>query len=113
MNYKSLLKPFNTTIETTALGQKIFIRRLTNSELDNYSEIVSSEDNKLTNRDRSLIGVNLFLSALVNEDGSSPKNADLPSAESLLDAHSTADLLAAVKLVQQHSYGTLEDAIKN
>ena len=112
MNYKLLAKPFNTTIEQTALGQKIFIRRLTNTELDNYSEVISS-DNKLTEKQQSLLGVNLFLSALVNEDGSAPKKSDLPSPESLLDAHSTADLLAAIKLVQQHSYGTLEDAVKN
>ena len=113
MNYKLLAKPFNTTIEQTALGQKVFIRRLTNTELDNYSEAVNADENKLTDKQRSLIGVNLFLSALVNEDGSTPKKSDLPTAESLLDAHSTADLLAAVTLVQRHSYGTLEDAVKN
>lgn len=58
------------------------------------------------------MGVNLFLAALVNEDGSKPKASELPTADQLMAAHANADLLDAVTLVQRHSYGTLEEATK-
>lgn len=114
MNYKNLAKPFNTAIEKNLLGQSVFIRRLSTTELTDYAESVEAERNGANNdRTLSVMGVNLFLSALVNEDGSRPKKADLPTAQELLDAHSAADLLVAVATVQRHSYGTLEDAVKN
>lgn len=114
MNYKSLLNPLNTTTEQTLLGQKVFIRRLTSTELDNYTEAVTAgRAAGLPDRQLSVMGVNLFLTALVNEDGSRPKKADLPTPEELLDAHASADLLEAVTRVQRHSYGTLEEAEKN
>ncbi|MCH2683566.1 phage tail protein [Leclercia adecarboxylata] len=114
MNYKSLLNPLNTTTEQTLLGQKVFIRRLTSTELDNYTETVTAgRAAGLPDRQLSVMGVNLFLDALVNEDGSRPKKTDLPTADELLDAHASADLLEAVTRVQRHSYGTLEDAEKN
>lgn len=114
MNYKSLTNPMNTTIEQHLLGQKVFIRRLSNDELDLYSERVDAEragENK--SRSISTLGVQLFIDALVNEDGSRPRKSDLPSVVDLLLVHSNADLVEAVTTVQRHSYGTLEEAAKN
>lgn len=114
MNYKSLTTPLNTTTEKKLLGQKVFIRRLTNTELDNYTDAVDAAQKEgKSSRHLSVMGVNLFLQALVNEDGTRPAKKDLPTAEELLDAHASADLLEAVTLVQRHSYGTLEEAEKN
>ena len=114
MNYKSLTKPLDTTTERKLLGQKVFIRRLSSNELDNHNEeITAARTAGVADRNLSVMGVNLFLSALVNEDGSRPKKSELPTAEELLDVHSTADLLEAVTTVQRHSYGSLEEAEKN
>lgn len=114
MNYKSLLSPMNTTLAQTLLGQSVFIRRLTTKELNDYSAAVDIE--LASNNDShtlSMLGVGLFLNALVNEDGSRPKVKDLPTVTELLATHSSADLLEAVTAVQRHSFGTLEDASKN
>lgn len=114
MDYTNLAEPMNTTCQQTLLGKRVFIRRLTSNELDDYNKsVVDAREAGQPDRALSLLGVNLFLSALVNEDGSRPKKTLLPKAEALLDAHSTADLLDAVTTVQRHSYGTLEDARKN
>jgi len=114
MNYQNLTNPLNTTCSVTALGQSVFIRRLTSSELDNYNETVNAgREAGVSDRNLSLLGVNLFLSALVNEDGSRPKPKELPTAEALLEVHSNADLLNAVTTVQKHSWGNLEEAAKN
>lgn len=114
MNYKSLANPFNTTLEQNLLGQKVFIRRLSSDELLAYSEAVDKERaGEKSDRSLSLMAANLFISALVNEDGSRPHKKELPTAADLLAVHSSADLLTAVTTVQRHSYGTLEDAVKN
>lgn len=114
MNYKSLANPLNTTQECTLLGQKVFIRRLSSDELENYVNNVDAERAGANNsRTLSTLGVELFLSALVNEDGSRPSKKELPAPADLLAVHSSADLLNAVTAVQRHSYGTLEDATKN
>ena len=114
MNYKSLINPLNTTVEKMLLGQKVYLRRLTSAELDDYNDKVEAGHlDKLPSRELSGMGVNLFLAALVNEDGSKPKASELPTADQLMAAHSNADLLDAVTLVQRHSYGTLEEATKN
>ena len=114
MNYKSLTTPLNTTTEKTLLGQKVFIRRLTNTELDNYNDAVdAARIAGQTSRQLSILGASLFLQALVNEDGSRPGKKDLPTAEELLDAHASADLLQAITTVQRYSYGTPEEAEKN
>ena len=109
MNYQNLTNPLNTTCSVTLLGQSVFIRRLTSTELDNYNDAVSAANKAgISARNVSLLGVNLVISALVNEDGSRPKPKDLPSAEKLLDVHANADLLEAVMKVQKHSWGNLE-----
>ena len=114
MNYQNLINPLNTTRPETLLGQPVFIRRLTSAELDNYNDAVSAGNQAgASARSLSLLGVNLFLSALVNEDGSRPKPKELPTAEKLLEVHSNADLLNAVTTVQKHSWGNLEEAAKN
>jgi hypothetical protein len=74
-------------------------------------EIEEAADNN--SRAKSLLGVQLFIDALVNEDGARPKKSELPTAVELLAVHSTADLIEAVTTVQRHSYGTLEEAKKN
>lgn len=114
MSYKSLLKSNNAGSEFPVFGQKVFIRRLTSTELSEYSDAVDAEragDNNETKL--NILGVNLFLSALVNADGTKPKAAELPTAVELLKVHAPADLLEAIILVQKHSYGTLEAATKN
>lgn len=114
MNYKSLIHPLNTTIEKTLLGQKVYLRRLTSAELDGYNDNVEAgRQANIPSRELSAMGVNLFLSALVNEDGSKPKASELPTADQLMDVHSHIDLLDAVRFVQNHSYGTLKEATKN
>lgn len=114
MNYKSLLNPLNTTVEQTLLGQKVYLRRLTTAELDDYNDKVeAARQDKRPSRELSAMGINLFLAALVNEDGSKPKASELPTAEQLMAKHANADLLDAITLVQRHSYGTLEEATKN
>ncbi|EPS1205484.1 TPA: phage tail protein [Serratia marcescens] len=110
MNYKSLLKPNTAPTEIPALGQKVFVRRLTSTELDDYLKAIDGE----TDSDKlNALGVELFLGALVNEDGSRPKKTDLPTVAELLAVHSPGDLKDAVMDVQRVSYGTLEDARKN
>ncbi|MDR9964091.1 hypothetical protein KIF59_21065 [Enterobacter cloacae subsp. cloacae] len=42
MNYKSLINPLNTTVEKTLLGQKVYLRRLTSAELDDYNDKVEA-----------------------------------------------------------------------
>ena len=114
MNYQNLLNPIITAHPITLLGQQIFIRRLTQEELWDYEAdlqaLEKSDDNA---RQTSIRGITLFLSALVNEDGSRPAADELPAAEAFLSAHSGADLLEAVIAVQRHAIGTLEDAKKN
>ena len=114
MNYKFLTNPMNTTHKITLLGQPVFIRRLTSNEMDQYTEKVETEKaGGNDSRANSLLGVQLFIDALVNEDGSRPKKSELPTAVELLAVHSNADLIEAVTTVQRHSYGTLEEAEKN
>lgn len=114
MNYKSLTNPLNTTVEETLLGQKVYLRRLSSTEMDDYNDqVVAAREANIPARQLSVMGVNLFLSALVNEDGSKPKASELPTAEQLTAVHANADLLEAITLVQRHSYGTLEEASKN
>lgn len=115
MNYKSLTNPMITTAEQTLLGQKVFIRRLSTDELHSYMEKVDAaqSEGKDSSRVISLLAAELFISALVNEDGTTPTKKDLPSASALLAVHSSADMLAAVTTVQRYSYGTLEEATKN
>lgn len=110
MNYKSLLKPNTAPTEIPALGQKVFVRRLTSTELDDYLKAIDGE----TDSDKlNVLGVELFLGALVNEDGSCPKKTELPTVAELLAVHSPGDLKDAIMDVQRVSYGTLEDARKN
>lgn len=114
MSYKSLLKSNNAGTEFPVFGQKVFIRRLTSTELSAYSDAVDAEHAGDNNEAKlNTLGVSLFLSALVNADGTKPKATELPSAEELLAVHSPADLLDAIILVQKHSYGTQESATKN
>src|SRR5471030_663656 len=109
MSYKSLLKSNNSGTEFPVFGQKVFIRRLTSTELTAYSDAIDTErSGEASEAKLNSLGVSLFLSALVNADGSKPKATELPSAQELLAVHSPADLLEAIILVQKHSYGTLE-----
>lgn len=114
MSYKNLLKKNTHAISITALGQKVWVRRLSGKEMDTYNEATKTEIAGANNdHTLSLLGIELFLSALMNEDGSKPTAKDLPTAEELLEIHSYGDLLDAIRDVQRHSYGTLETATKN
>ena len=79
MNYQNLLNPIIKAHPITLLGQQIFIRRLTQEELWDYEAdlqaLEKSDDNA---RQTSIRGITLFLSALVNEDGSRPAADELP-----------------------------------
>jgi hypothetical protein len=114
MSYKNLLKKNTHATQITALGQKVWVRRLSGQEMDDYDKAVAAE-RAGANSENTLvqIGIELFLSALMNEDGSKPTAKDLPTAAELLKVHSYGDLLEAFRDVQSHSYGTLEIATKN
>ncbi|ARD19275.1 hypothetical protein [Edwardsiella piscicida] len=112
MLYKELLlKPNSSPITIDAFGQKVTIRRLTAMELMEYNNSIDAE--KGNAQVLSELGVNLFLSALVNPDGSKPNPKELPTAAQVLGCQAQADILQAVTDVQRHSYGTLEEAKKN
>ena len=114
MSYKNLLQRNNHATEIPAFGQKVWVRRLSGGELDAYSDAVAAEragdnnDAKL-----NLMAVSLFLSALVNKDGTKPAAKDLPDPAELLKAQPPGDLFELVVDIQRHSYGTLEAATKN
>ncbi|NYA15761.1 phage tail protein [Serratia fonticola] len=114
MSYKNLLKKNTHATEIPALGQKVWVRRLSGEEIDNYDKAVAAEKAGANNENALIkLGIELFLSALMNEDGSKPTEKDLPTAAELLKVHSYGDLLKAYADVQRHSYGTLEIATKN
>ncbi|WP_438334501.1 phage tail protein [Edwardsiella tarda] len=112
MYYKELLlKPNNSPVTIKAFGQHVTIRRLTAMELMEYNRSIDAE--KGNAQVLAEIGIKLFLSALVNPDGSKPSPKDLPTATQILNCQAQADILQAVTDVQRHSYGTLEEAKKN
>lgn len=114
MSYKNLLKKNTHATEIPALGQKVWVRRLSGDEMDDYDKAVAAEKAGANNENTLvLLGIELFLSALMNKDGSEPTAKDLPTAAELLAVHSYGDLFEAFRDVQRHSYGTLEIATKN
>lgn len=114
MNYQFLTKPNSAAIKKSVLGHDVFFRRLTTQELNDYDRAIAAvPEGDERNLVQSRIGIELFLSALVNEDGTTPKKSELPSVDDLLASHAPGDLLEAVITVQNISWGTLEDAKKN
>ena len=114
MNYSNLLTPINSAYETTLFGQKAFNRRLTQQELWDYEDDMARlRAGDKPGYDTSIRGIQLVLSALVNEDGSRPDPKDLPAAAEFLSTHSNKDLLEANVTVQRYAYGDLEAAEKN
>lgn len=109
----ALLKPNNAPIETELFGATVFIRRLTGKELMVFDEVMAKA---ATENDATLstyTAIELILKVLVNDNGQPIAQKHLPTADELLAAHANPDLMAAVRKVQQHSLGTLEEAEKN
>lgn len=109
----ALLQPANTAVAHTLFGVAVHIRRLSVRELMNYDDGLGKARDENDQNAASLLGATLILSALVDEHGKALPAASLPTAEDLLSAHDNAALFEAIRAVQRHSYGTLEDAEKN
>ncbi|WGL93753.1 phage tail protein [Arsenophonus nasoniae] len=111
---KSLLLSPDIYVEKhTIFGAEVYLRRLTIAELDEYDTQLKQAQENSSNTKASVAGANLILKTLCNKDGKPlPKN-DLPTAEELIATKSTPSLIEALKLVQQFSYGNLDEAKKN
>lgn len=109
----ALLQSANTAIAHTLFGVPVHIRRLTVCELMDYDEALGKAQTESDQKAATLLGAQLILSALVDEQGKSVPASDLPSPAELLSAHDNAALFDAIRAIQSHSYGTLEEAEKN
>lgn len=109
----ALLQPINTAVPHKLFGVPVHIRRLTVCELMDYDEGLGKAQAESDQKAATLLGAQLILSALVDEQGKSVPASDLPSPAELLAAHDNAALFDAIRAIQNHSYGTLEEAEKN
>ncbi|BEM76404.1 hypothetical protein SME38J_05070 [Serratia marcescens] len=109
----TLLQPMITAAQVTLFGASVHIRRLTARELMNYDEGLTRARNEGDPTLAARLGANLILSCLVNEAGEHFSDDELPTADELLTAHDNAALFEAIKIIQSHSYGTLDAAEKN
>lgn len=109
----ALLQPTNTAVPHTLFGVPVHIRRLTVCELMDYDEGLGKAQVESDQKAATLLGAQLILCALVDEQGKSVPASDLPSPAELLAAHDNAALFDAIRAIQSHSYGTLEEAEKN
>lgn len=109
----ALLQPANTAVAHRLFGVPVHIRRLTVSELMDYDEALGKAQAESDQKAATLLGAQLILAALVDEQGKPMSASDLPSALELLDTHDNAALFEAIRAIQRHSYGTLEEAEKN
>lgn len=79
MNYKSLINPLNTTVEKTLLGQKVYLRRLTSAELDDYNDKVEAgRQARLPSRELSAMGSTCFWRRWSMKTAASQKPANCP-----------------------------------
>lgn len=114
MSLKSaLLKPDMHVEKRTLFGAEVNLIRLTVGQLDHYDREVRAATEAGDFGRVSVAGANLILSAICDENGKPLKASDLPTAKQLIDAHSNAAFLTAMKALQQYCYGTVEDAKKN
>lgn len=108
-----LLAPELAAHSVTILGAKVFIRRLTSYELEEYDEKQQQLRTETNLSGMGLSTASLILSAMVDESGLPIPATDLPAPDELLKARSNASLIEALQTVQRHSWGTLEEAKKN
>ncbi|WGL97235.1 phage tail protein [Arsenophonus sp. aPb] len=94
-------------------GTDVYLRRLTIAELDEYDTHLKQAQESNSNVKASIAGASLILKTLCDKEGNPLSADELPTAEELIAAKSTPSLIEALKLVQQFSYGNLEEAKKN
>lgn len=88
------------------------MRRLTIAELDEYDAQLKQAQESNSNVKASIAGASLILKTLCDKEGNPLSADELPTAEELIATKSTPSLIEALKLVQQFSYGNLDDAKK-
>ncbi|WP_208952666.1 phage tail protein [Rahnella sp. ChDrAdgB13] len=110
---KQLLSPEFDAFPVTILGAKVFIRRLTSYEVEQYDQKQEQLRTETNLSGMGLSTASLILSALVDEKGMPIPANILPAPDELLKARSNASLIEALQTVQRHSWGTLEEAKKN
>jgi hypothetical protein len=108
-----LLAPEHDAYPVTMLGAEVFIRRLTSFELEQYDEKQEQLRAEKNLRGVGLSTASLILSALVDDKGVPVPATDLPAPDELLKARSNASIIEALRTIQRHSWGTLEEAKKN
>ncbi|MTC97749.1 phage tail protein [Providencia alcalifaciens] len=109
----SLLKPTPHIEEHSILGTKVFLRRLTIAELDEYEHDLQDAQKTGFSSDASKAGAELILKAICDEKGNPIPEDELPTADELVTVHDTPTLLSAMAFVQKYSYGSVEEAKKN
>ncbi|EAW9117711.1 phage tail protein [Salmonella enterica] len=113
-NLKSALLAINTVVtDCTLLGVPVHIRRLSALECARYDEAIAAARDGNDVLTPARLSAGLILSVLVDEKGKKIPEASLPTVDELLAAHDNAALIEAVATIQRHSYGTLEEALKN
>ncbi|HGJ5864934.1 MAG TPA: phage tail protein [Arsenophonus nasoniae] len=111
---KSLLLASDIYVEKhTIFGTDVYLRRLTIAELDEYDSQLKQAQENSSNTKASIAGASLILKTLCDKDGKPIPENELPTAEELIATKSTPSLIEALKLVQQFSYGNLDEAKKN
>lgn len=108
-----LLQPSNTAVAHHLFGTQVYIRRLTVRELIQHDEALTQARDNDDQHAAALTGAKLILTALTTEDGRPIPADELPTAQELLDAHDNVTLFDAIRAIQKHSYGSIEDAEKN
>lgn len=108
-----LLAPEKDAHPETLLGADVFIRRLTAHELNEFDEQLEQLVKDKDQRGQSLLTISLILRALVDENGIPVPADELPAPDVLLKCRSNASILQALRTIQRHSWGTLEEAKKN
>ncbi|EGX5144512.1 phage tail protein [Salmonella enterica] len=113
-NLKSaLLTPLLSVAECTLLGVPVHIRRLSALEISEYDEAIRSAREAGDMLEPARLSASFILRSLVDDQGKAIPQAQLPTTEELIAAQDNAALIKAVSTIQQHSYGTLEEAQKN
>ncbi|WP_265315703.1 phage tail protein [Yersinia ruckeri] len=102
-----------TTWGDSGLYALALIRRLTGKELMDFDEVMAKAAATNDATLSTYTAIELILKVMVNDNGQPMDKKYLPTADELLEAHANPDLMAAVRKVQQHSLGTLEEAEKN
>ncbi|TPQ03832.1 hypothetical protein FJR63_23870, partial [Salmonella enterica] len=108
----ALLKTKSEPVETEIFGTKVYLRRLTAAELIDHEDALIEAQTEGNSRKASELSVQIVVDSLVTPDGEPIKDSDKPTAQELLAAHDTVELLDAIAKVKKHSIGKLETAEK-